>query len=199
MAQAKPPICRLEQCTSLVTSLSLHAFRSAEVTVTASWTRLYDQGGLILVMPSPSPEQKKTSWVKTGIEFFNGQCNLSTVATPGASTSDWSLLPLPDETLRVRAQRESKDGQLGPSLWIYLLKDNGHTLAVREITWVRDSCRIVHSVGKLICYHFSSSRARTRVILKNSWSAPTQLARQPKTATTPTTPRNWKFTSAIYS
>lgn len=133
----KPAVTYVESdnAPSLVTSTTTHAFRAAEVTVSAAWTRLYDQGGLVLIAPASGPHQK-SAWVKTGIEFYNGKPNLSTVATPRTSTSDWSLLPLTEDTIRIRVEREVDGGALSPSLWVYLLKEGGEKLAVREITWV---------------------------------------------------------------
>lgn len=130
-----PPV-ESDNAPSLVTSVPLHAFRSAQITVSAKWTRLYDQGGLILTTPTPEGDGKP-AWVKTGIEFYNHQANLSTVATPSKSTSDWSLLPLTDnQSVTVRVEREVSKGELSPTLWVYLVKEDGNTVAVREITWV---------------------------------------------------------------
>ncbi|KAG8872042.1 hypothetical protein FRB97_008069 [Tulasnella sp. 331] len=128
------PYVESDNAPCLVTSTTVHTFRAAQVTVSAAWTRLYDQGGLILIAPA-SDSHHKSAWVKTGIEFYNGKPNLSTVATPRTSTSDWSLVPLMEDTVQIRVEREMNGGGLSPSLWVYLLKEDGTKLAVREITW----------------------------------------------------------------
>ncbi|MEO0637722.1 MAG: DUF1349 domain-containing protein [Pseudomonadota bacterium] len=58
---------------------------SAQVTVQANFTELYDQCGLMLRV-------SKERWVKFGVEFTDGETHLSCVATDG--TSDWSAAPL---------------------------------------------------------------------------------------------------------
>ncbi|KAG9009426.1 hypothetical protein FRB94_012083 [Tulasnella sp. JGI-2019a] len=136
------PYVESDNAPSLITSTKLHAFRAAEVTVSATWTRLYDQAGLVLI--APASEDQKSSWVKTGIEFYNGKPNLSTVATPRASTSDWSLVPLSEHTVRIRVEREVHAEALSPSLWVYLMKENGERLAVREITWFFEGATTDH-------------------------------------------------------
>jgi len=128
------PYVESDNAPSLVTSTKIHTFRAAEVIVSASWTRLYDQGGLVLIAPASGSVQT-AAWVKIGVEFYNGKPNLSTVATPRTSTSDWSLVPLTDGRVHIRVEREVQDGALSPSLWVYQVKENGEKLAVREITW----------------------------------------------------------------
>jgi len=126
---SNPPV-NSDTAPLFVTTTSLHAFQFAEVTISATWTRLYDQGGLVLKL-SGGPH-RNSSWVKTGIEFYNLQPNVSTVATPALSTSDWSLLPVENGTVRIRVERERGEG---PALWVYVLKENGDKLALREVTW----------------------------------------------------------------
>lgn len=84
--------------------------------------------------------QPPAAWVKTGIEYHDEQSNLSTVATPATSTSDWSLVPLSSETVTVEIERENKSGG-NSSLWVYLV-DHGQRRAVREITWVFSEDRL---------------------------------------------------------
>lgn len=75
-------------------------------------------------------------WLKTGVEFYLGQPQLSTVACD--SWADWSVLPLGNEaggdgaTVEVLVERE------GPSLWVYYLPKgaDGEKVPVREVTWV---------------------------------------------------------------
>jgi uncharacterized protein len=75
------------------------------------------------------------AWIKTGIEFHDEQANLSTVATPATSTSDWSLVPLSSNSVTIVIERGKMGNMNDPSLWVYLL-DHGQRKAVREITWV---------------------------------------------------------------
>jgi uncharacterized protein len=82
------------------------------------------------------------AWIKTGVEFHDNQANLSTVATPATSTSDWSLLPLSSNTVTIEIERERKESGDGPSLWIYLVEDGGRK-AVREVTWAFSAERLL--------------------------------------------------------
>ncbi|KAG8899878.1 hypothetical protein FRB99_006396 [Tulasnella sp. 403] len=136
-AGSHPPVDS-RNAPSLVTAVSVNDFRAAQVTVEADWTRLYDQGGLVLYLPKPSGAQDKEPWLKTGIEFYGNRANLSTVATAARATSDWSLVPLDGGTAKatVRVEREIHDGQPGPSLWVYLIGPDGQKNPVREVTWV---------------------------------------------------------------
>jgi len=79
----------------------------------------------------------KYGWVKTGVEFYEGRANLSTVATHPTGSSDWSLVPLAEGTtsVTVEVERETKDETGGESLWVYLVKEDGKRTAVREVTW----------------------------------------------------------------
>lgn len=131
----KPPV-ESDNAPSYLTNIPASSFRAAQVTVNAQWTRLYDQGGLILYFPSSA---NKSAWLKTGIELYNDRANLSTVATPGSATSDWGLVPLQQGASKVtiRVEREEEDGKFGPSLWVYMLQEDGEKFAVREVTWVR--------------------------------------------------------------
>ncbi|KAG9014566.1 hypothetical protein FRB95_007247 [Tulasnella sp. JGI-2019a] len=194
------PYVESDNAPSLITSTKLHAFRAAEVTVSATWTRLYDQAGLVLI--APASEDQKSSWVKTGIEFYNGKPNLSTVATPRASTSDWSLVPLSEHTVRIRVEREVHAEALSPSLWVYLMKENGERLAVREITWVGNPPGAMR-VRPSICAHatdmdsaiaHSSLRVQQPIILVNSSLALIQRA-PPRTQIDLETLRSWKLHS----
>ena len=53
------------------TPINIHRFYSARVTVSANWNMLYDQGGLVLLLFLP--DEDTTTWMKTGIEFFEGE------------------------------------------------------------------------------------------------------------------------------
>ncbi|KAG8811222.1 hypothetical protein FRC17_002567, partial [Serendipita sp. 399] len=112
-------------------------FKSARVTVSGQWTRLYDQAGLVLLWPATGKgledDEPPTAWVKTGVEFYDEKPNLSTVATPSTSSSDWSLITLNSNSVTIEVEREHKPED-GPSLWVYLVTEHGRK-AVREITW----------------------------------------------------------------
>ncbi|KAG8905706.1 hypothetical protein FRC01_008264 [Tulasnella sp. 417] len=127
----KPPV-ESDNAPSYLTTIPASSFKAAQVTVNAQWTRLYDQGGLVFYFPSSTG---KTAWLKTGIEFYNNRANLSTVATPGSTTSDWGLVPLSATKVTIRVEREEDGGKSGPSLWVYMLDDKGEKHAVREVTW----------------------------------------------------------------
>ena len=98
--------------------------------VNADWTTLYDQGGLILVLPSKDSNSPHR-WIKTGIEFVNGKANISTVASD--RWSDWSLCPLSNEggTSVTVEMEKGEDG----SLWVYLI-EGVKRVPLREVTWV---------------------------------------------------------------
>ena len=101
------------------------AFKSAKVTLSHDWKDRYDQGGLVLVI-NPNGERK---WIKTGIEFENGQPNVGTVAMD--RWSDWSLLPLNGNSATIEARLESG------SIWIYYIEGSKRT-ALREVTFWAD-------------------------------------------------------------
>jgi uncharacterized protein len=71
---------------------------SAEVTVTADYTHLYDQAGLMARVDAGT-------WVKAGVEYTDGQPFFSVVVT--RDLSDWSTMPLPfpASPLRLRLTR----------------------------------------------------------------------------------------------
>lgn len=129
----KPPSLDVSNAPTYTAGVKLGEFRRARVTVSAQWTRQYDQGGLVLLLPSK--DKAPPRWVKTGIEFYNDRTNLSTVAADRAA--DWSLVPLRASNVVVEIEREEKAGVLGPGLWVYFY-DEGKRHAVREITWVFD-------------------------------------------------------------
>jgi hypothetical protein len=74
----------------------------AQVQVTAAYTALYDQAGLML-------RANATTWMKCGIEFVDGVHHASVVVT--RDYSDWSVLPLPTSppAFWVRVRRQGGD------------------------------------------------------------------------------------------
>ena len=92
------------------------------------------------VTGGPAPAK----WIKTGIEYYQGQPQLSTVGCD--RYADWSIGPIttgpvdPSRGVTVEIVREMDE--LGRSAWIYQLEidpETGETtkkVALREITWV---------------------------------------------------------------
>ncbi len=70
----------------------------SEVTVRAAYAALYDQAGLMVRLDA-------TTWMKCGIEFFDGAQHVSAVVTRDAS--DWSVVPVdpPPPALYLRVTR----------------------------------------------------------------------------------------------
>ncbi|KAI1108252.1 hypothetical protein F5Y14DRAFT_94930 [Nemania sp. NC0429] len=127
----------------------LSKFRSARVTFWAPWTERYDQAGLLLVPRRASSAMPTTGstppekWLKTGIEYYQGQPQLSTVGCD--RWADWSIAPPsrpvdPARGVTLEAVREADE--LGVSVWIYHLVLDEATGAVaeriplREVTWI---------------------------------------------------------------
>ncbi|KAI1310886.1 hypothetical protein F5Y03DRAFT_9012 [Xylaria venustula] len=126
----------------------LNKFRSARVTFWAPWTERYDQAGLLLVprkasSSPPTTEAPPEKWLKTGIEYYHDQPQLSTVGCD--RFADWSIGPLtkpvdPAQGVTLEAVREGDEH--GRSIWIYQLILDAATgevlerLALREVCWV---------------------------------------------------------------
>ncbi|KAG8685064.1 hypothetical protein FRC08_013322 [Ceratobasidium sp. 394] len=138
----KPPSTNSINAPAYVVYHPLSTFRRAQVTVSAQWDRLYDQGGLVLLLPGSSHSHSSDltsdknntaheAWVKTGIEMFDGKPNVGTVATPPHGYSDWSLVPTPPGTTNITIEAARN----GPSLYVYLIQRDQKTM-IREITWV---------------------------------------------------------------
>ncbi|KAL5523966.1 hypothetical protein ACEPAG_8139 [Sanghuangporus baumii] len=124
----KPPSRDVSDAPKHTLQLSSDAFHKATVTVSASWTRLYDQGGLLILLPTSTGG--KRFWVKAGIELAGGRPNLSVVTA--REWADWSLHPLDGDSVTIQIEREPK----GSSLFVYVVKDNQREeLPVREVTW----------------------------------------------------------------
>ncbi|KAI0013891.1 hypothetical protein F4779DRAFT_561783 [Xylariaceae sp. FL0662B] len=126
----------------------LKAFQSARATFWAEWTEQYDQGGLLLVpkrKSSAAAAAPPEKWVKTGVEYYRGAPQLSTVGCD--RFADWSVGPLtagvdPARGVTVEAVREGGgSGGKGRSVWVYqlLLDGDGEVaerIPLREICWI---------------------------------------------------------------
>ena len=131
----KPPSTNTFNAPFLYRSIKLSTFRRARVTVSANWKTLYDQGGLCLALPQ-SPGSTYRKWIKTGIEFYKGAPQLSTVACD--RWADWSLSPLPasgEKSVTVEMEREVIEGEKGSTLLIYMM-EGVERKPIREVTWV---------------------------------------------------------------
>jgi len=126
----KPPSTHSFNAPIIYRSTTVASLKSAKVAVSADWKHLYDQGGLCLVI---NPESDHKQWVKTGIEYLEGQPRVSTVATD--RWSDWSLRPMPagDGSEVTIEMASENDG----SLWVYLLEGEMRS-PMREVTWWAD-------------------------------------------------------------
>jgi regulation of enolase protein 1 (concanavalin A-like superfamily) len=148
--------------------LGLPSFQRARVTVSAPWSKLYDQGGLIFILPSACAAEdggnggsrlevgKGGKWIKTGIEFYEGEAYVSTVACD--RWSDWSLVQNGIVTLatgekQVTLEMERKDDD--DTLWIYVLHQDGDggeekRIPVREVTWALSEGEKMDGVEKMM-------------------------------------------------
>ncbi|KFY35915.1 hypothetical protein V494_05499 [Pseudogymnoascus sp. VKM F-4513 (FW-928)] len=112
-------------------TIPLSKFQRARVTVTADWGTLYDQGGLVFILPS-AVEGQAGKWIKTGVEFYSGEVYVSTVAKD--NWADWSLVQAGikgGKEVTLEMERDTKEG----TLWIYVL-DGEKRIPLREVTWV---------------------------------------------------------------
>ena len=134
----KPPNLDVFNAPIIYKSLLISDFKSARISATGDWKTLYDQGGMVLVLP-PSKSGTQKRWVKAGIEFYGNKPRMSVVAAD--KWADWSLLPLSaaDEKagkMTVEMEREQEeDGSWGSVLRILLVGEDGEKMPIREITW----------------------------------------------------------------
>ncbi|EXJ83419.1 hypothetical protein A1O1_07042 [Capronia coronata CBS 617.96] len=126
----KPPCTHSFNAPIIYQTTTVGSFRRAQVTVWANWKDKYDQGGLCLVVKTADTVR----WVKTGIEFLDGEPNVSTVAKD--HWSDWSLRPLVSESSEG-ATVEMENAADG-SLWVWLVDPNAQKSPLREVTWWAD-------------------------------------------------------------
>ena len=126
-----PPPVKTFNAPIIYKSLKLQSFQRARVTISAVWSNLYDQGGLVFVLPAAGVEPTDQKWVKTGIEFYQGKPYVSTVAAD--AWADWSLVsaPIHEGGVTLEIERKEKDD----TLWIYVI-DGQTKVPIREVTWV---------------------------------------------------------------
>ncbi|KAH8590983.1 hypothetical protein B0O99DRAFT_633404 [Bisporella sp. PMI_857] len=123
-------------------AIPLKSFKRLRITVEAKWRTLYDQGGLVFILPdSLSPtadaaQKRGWRWIKSGIEYYKNEAYVSTVAAD--RTADWSLIKNPSEggEATVEFERDPENR----TLWVYAVADAGaegeQRTPVREVTWV---------------------------------------------------------------
>lgn len=121
----------------------LTSFLSTTVSFTAPYTTQYDQAGLLLTITKPSSPSTPRRWIKTGVEFYNGQPRVSTVCCD--SYADWSVAPVArdladgiargDKPVTVRVERAEDENGVG--FWVYYVPEDGSdAVPLREIAWV---------------------------------------------------------------
>ena len=117
----KPPSTdAFNAATNLRSPVTVKHFRRAQLTVSASWKHLYDQGGLLLFLKGP---EARIKWLKVGIEYYQDEPYVSTVGCD--IWADWSIFPLGSNEATVEVCREEDIN--GKSLWCYLVQhdENG--------------------------------------------------------------------------
>ncbi|RDL42553.1 Uncharacterized protein BP5553_02532 [Venustampulla echinocandica] len=139
----KPPSHDVFGAPIVYQSMKVSEFKSARVSASGEWKTLYDQGGLIIVLPakksSASSDRLQKRWIKMGIEFYDERPMMSVVAAD--AWADWSLCPLEGEdekagkmTVAVERKR-AKDGGWGPVLQVLRVGKEGVKTPIREVTW----------------------------------------------------------------
>ncbi|KAH7338354.1 hypothetical protein B0J17DRAFT_662215 [Rhizoctonia solani] len=123
----KPPSTNLVNAPAYVAYRPLKQFKRASVTVSAEWTRPYDHGGLVFYFNPPG--EKYQSWMKTGIEMFDGKPHVGTVATPSGGYADLSLVSTGGKSVAIEVVAKQ------PSLEVYLVEGDKRVL-IRQVTWV---------------------------------------------------------------
>jgi len=90
---------------------------------------------VVFIPPAEEGRDEERKWVKTGIEFYDNEPYVSTVACD--RWADWSLVQTGIKTLdggekevTLELERSEKDD----TLWVYVV-DGEKKMPVREITW----------------------------------------------------------------
>jgi uncharacterized protein len=125
-----PPEVKTFNAPVIYKSLKVSSFQRARVTVSGNWSTLFDQGGLTFILPAVGIEPTDQKWIKTGIEYYQGELFVSTVAAD--AWADWSLVQagIRDGEVTVEMERKAKDD----TLWIYVI-DGQNKIPIREVTW----------------------------------------------------------------
>jgi len=124
----KPPSLDVFNAPVIYTSMPSSSFTSMSVDISAEWKTLYDQGGLVLHIPSHK------RWVKAGVEFENGKPWISVVVAD--KWADWSLMPLsPDAKgyLHLKFERVVEE-DTSSMLKISVKGEDGEMRPAREVT-----------------------------------------------------------------
>lgn len=130
----KPPSINSENGPTHLVKVNTTDFHRARVTVSADWTRLYDQGGLFIFFPKvvDNASEPKRCWLKTGIEFFHEKPNVSIVSS--REWSDWSLNAHHGQNVTIEVEREAIDVAKGLGSYTVVNGVRSDT-PIREVTW----------------------------------------------------------------
>jgi regulation of enolase protein 1 (concanavalin A-like superfamily) len=114
-------------------TIPLSTFKRARVTISGNWSRLYDQGGLAIVLQDPKITlHTDKKWVKTGIEFYQEEVYVGTVAAD--RWADWSLLQVGIKQGKMVTLEMERDAK-ADTLWVYVI-DGKRRHPIREVTWI---------------------------------------------------------------
>lgn len=124
----KPPSTHVFNAPMLYKPLPISRFLRTRVKVSGEFQTQYDQGGIVFIMPQEDGSYK---WIKSGIEFYEGQPFVSTVAAD--NWADWSLAEMNQERGKELAL-ELERNPLEDTLCIYIVNGT-QRVPVREVTW----------------------------------------------------------------
>jgi len=137
-----PPPVKTFNAPTIYKSITLSTFQRARVTISSTWSNLYDQGGLVFILQDGKNNDTDQKWIKSGIEFFDGEAYVSTVAAD--RWADWSLVQAgikDGKEVTLEMERNEKEG----TLWIYVI-DGERRIPIREVTWV------LSEAGEMECW-----------------------------------------------
>lgn len=134
-----PPEVSTANAPILYKSIKLSTFKRARITVFAPWVTQYDQGGLVFLLPK-NGDIAEGKWLKTGIEFFEGQVYIGTVAKD--QWADWSLgqaglqdFKSPQGEVVKGVTLELERHPVENTLRTYVV-DGEKRIPIRETTWI---------------------------------------------------------------
>ena len=96
----------------------------------------------MFILPQEKGDGESGKWIKTGIEFYQGEAYVSTVTKD--RWADWSLVEtgirvvgageggVQEKEVTLEMERNVEEG----TLWIYVIGEGGKRVPVREVTWV---------------------------------------------------------------